>query len=144
MARDSELRTLDPRLQTLDSSVLIHLQDVSKIYGTGEGTVRAVDRVNLSVRTGELVLILGPSGAGKTTLLALIGGLLRPTSGTVRVAGTELYRLSSVALSRFRLQQIGVVFQFFQLPSALTARENVEILLRLGGDTPRRARPQAW
>jgi len=143
MARDSELRTLDPRLQTLDSPSFIHLQDVSKVYGTGEGTVRAVDRVNLSVRTGELVLVLGPSGAGKTTLLALIGGLLRPTSGTVRVAGTELYRLSSVALSRFRLQQIGFVFQFFQLLSALTARENVEVVLRLGGYTPRAARQQA-
>src|SRR3989442_11270431 len=106
MTRDSELRTLDSRLQTLDSSVLIHLQDVSKVYGTGEGTVRAVDRVNLSVRTGELVLVLGPSGAGKTTLLALIGGLLRPTSGTVRAGGTELYPPPAGGLSRFRLPQI--------------------------------------
>src|SRR5439155_7468303 len=125
------------------SSSLIQLQDVSKVYGTGEGAVRAVDRVILSIRTGELVLILGPSGAGKTTLLSLIGGLLQPTSGTVRVAGTELYRLPSAALSRFRLQQIGFVFQFFQLLSALTARENVEVVLRLDGYTPRAARQQA-
>src|SRR5437867_12458458 len=125
------------------SADLIVLQDVSKVYGTGEGAGRAVDRVSLRVRTGELVLILGPSGAGKTTLLSLIGGLLQPTSGTVRVAGTELYRLSSAALSRFRLQQIGFVFQFFQLLSALTARENVEVVLRLGGYTPRAARQQA-
>src|SRR5438093_5018511 len=111
MTRDSELRTLDSRLQTLDSSVLIHSQDVIKIYGAGEAAVRAVDRVNLSVRTGELVLILGPSGAGKTTLLSLIGGLLHPTSGTIAVARAELHTLSSSALSRFRLRQIGFVFQ---------------------------------
>src|SRR2546427_11401235 len=102
MARDSELRTLDSRLQTLDSPSFIHLQDASKVYGTGEGTVRAVDRVNLSVRTGELVLVLGPSGAGKTTLLALIGGPLRPTSGPGGGAGKGLYRLPSGAGSRCR------------------------------------------
>jgi putative ABC transport system ATP-binding protein len=95
------------------------------------------------VRGGELVLILGPSGAGKTTLLSLIGGLLRPTSGTVQVAGIAFDTLSPSALSRFRLQQIGFVFQFFQLLSALTARENVEIVLRLGGYSPRAARQRA-
>src|SRR5712692_10428806 len=130
-------------LSPQSSSVLIHLQEVSKIYGTGETAVRAVDRVSLSVQTGELVLILGPSGAGKTTLLALIGGLLHPTSGTIQVAGAELHTLSPSALSRFRLQQIGFVFQFFQLLSALTARENVEVVLRLGGSAPKAARQRA-
>ncbi|HEV8712256.1 MAG TPA: ABC transporter ATP-binding protein [Candidatus Binatia bacterium] len=125
------------------SADLIVLQDVSKIYGAGETAVRAVDQINLSVQTGELVLILGPSGAGKTTLLSLIGGLLRPTSGTVQVAGAELHTLSPSALSRFRLRQIGFVFQSFQLLSALTASENVEVVLRLGGLTPRVARQRA-
>ena len=125
------------------SADLIVLQDVSKIYGAGEAAVRAVDRVNLSVRAGELVLILGPSGAGKTTLLSLIGGLLHPTSGTIAVAGAELPTLSSSALSRFRLRQIGFVFQSFQLLSALTAGENVQVVLRLGGFTPRAARQRA-
>ncbi len=125
------------------SANLIHLRDVSKIYGAGETAVRAVDRVNLSVRGGELVLILGPSGAGKTTLLSLIGGLLHSTSGTIQVAGAELHTLSPSALSRFRLRQIGFVFQFFQLLSALTARENVEVVLRLGGYTPKAGRRRA-
>jgi len=135
MTPDSELRT--------PNSKLICLRDVSKIYGRGASAVRAVDRVTLNVRAGELALILGPSGAGKTTLLSLIGGLVQPTSGTVRVAGTELQRLSAGALSRFRLRQIGFVFQSFQLLSALTARENIEVVLRLGGYAPRPARQRA-
>ena len=134
--RRREAITQSSVLSPQHPSNLIVLQDVSKIYGAGETAVRAVDRVNLSVQTGELVLILGPSGAGKTTLLSLIGGLLRPTSGTIQVAGAELHTLSPSALSRFRLRQIGFVFQFFQLLSALTASENVEVVLRLGGFTP--------
>ncbi|HJY80497.1 MAG TPA: ABC transporter ATP-binding protein [Candidatus Binatia bacterium] len=125
------------------SSDLIVLQDVSKVYGMGEAAVRAVDRVSFSVQTRELVLILGPSGAGKTTLLSLIGGLLHPTSGTIQVAGAELHTLSPSALSRFRLRQVGFVFQFFQLLSALTTSENVEVVLRLGGFAARTARQRA-
>jgi putative ABC transport system ATP-binding protein len=143
MTHDPRLRTPNSELRTWDSSLLIHLTEVSKIYGTGETAVRAVDRVNLSVQAGELVLILGPSGAGKTTLLSLIGGLLHPTSGTINVAGTALHALSPAALSRFRLRQIGFVFQFFQLLEALTARENVEVVLRLGGYARPAARRRA-
>lgn len=130
-------------LPTPAPAALIHLRDVSKIYGTGATAVHAIDRVNLTVQAGEFVLILGPSGAGKTTLLSLIGGLLHPTSGTICVAGTELQKLSLRELSRFRLRQVGFVFQFFQLLSALTARENVELVLRLGGVTARAARQRA-
>jgi putative ABC transport system ATP-binding protein len=125
------------------ASSLIEVQDVSKIYGSGQSAVRAVDGVNLGVRRGELVLLLGPSGAGKTTLLSLIGGLLHPTRGTVRIAGVELYQLSPAALSRFRLRRIGFVFQFFQLLSALTASENVEVVMQLGGHRPQVARQRA-
>jgi putative ABC transport system ATP-binding protein len=125
------------------ASSLIALRDVSKVYGSGGAAVRAVDRVNLSVCTGELVLLLGPSGAGKTTLLSLIGGLLHPTSGAIHVAGAELHTLSPLALSRFRLRRIGFVFQFFQLLSALTASENVEVVLRLGGLARKAARQRA-
>ncbi len=135
--------TPDANPQPPDASPLLVLEEVSKIYGQGATSVRAVDRVNLSVWAGELVLILGPSGAGKTTLLSLIGGLLRPTSGTVRVAGAALHRLPPAALSRFRLRQVGFVFQFFQLLPALTAQENVEVVLRLGGYSPRLARREA-
>ncbi|MBM4255719.1 MAG: ABC transporter ATP-binding protein [Deltaproteobacteria bacterium] len=122
---------------------VVCLHEVCKIYGTGETAVRAVDSVNLRVPGGELVLILGPSGAGKTTLLSLIGGLLQPTSGVVRVAGCDLGQLSSTALADLRLRQIGFVFQFFQLFAALTARENVEVPLRLAGSGAREAREQA-
>jgi putative ABC transport system ATP-binding protein len=125
------------------ASSLIILQNVSKVYGTGDSAVRAVQRVTLEIQAGELVLILGPSGAGKTTLLSLIGGLLHPTSGTIHVAGTALHTLSSAARSQFRLRQVGFVFQFFQLLEALTARENVEVVLRLGGYARRAARQRA-
>jgi len=135
--------TPDRECQTQAPADLIHLQEVTKIYGRGETTVRAVDCVNLRVQPGELVLILGPSGAGKTTLLSLIGGLLQPTSGTISIANTELTMLSSTALSRFRLRQVGFVFQFFQLITALTASENVEVTLRLGGYTAKEARQRA-
>jgi putative ABC transport system ATP-binding protein len=119
------------------------LQDVSKVYGQGDAAVRAVDQVNLVINAGELILFLGPSGAGKTTLLSLIGGLLQPTSGAVVVAGTDICRLTPTALAQFRLRQIGFLFQFFQLFSALTARENVEIPLRLAGYSAPTARREA-
>ena len=122
---------------------VIHLQNVTKIYGYGETAVPAVNGISLSVPVGELVLILGPSGAGKTTLLSLIGGLLQPTRGVIRVAGSDLGQLSSTALADFRLRQIGFVFQFFQLFSALTARENIEMPLRLAGHVAQEARHQA-
>jgi putative ABC transport system ATP-binding protein len=124
-------------------SSLIRLQAVRKIYGSGEAAVRAVDSVDLTIHAGEFVLLLGPSGSGKTTLLSLIGGLLQPTSGAVYVAGTEVSRLLPKALAAFRLRQIGFIFQFFQLMSALTACENVELVLRLSGQTPHRARQEA-
>ena len=135
--------TLDLDYKAQASVNLIHLQEITKIYGQGETAVRAVDCVNLRVQPGELVLILGPSGAGKTTLLSLIGGLLQPTSGTISVANTELTVLSSAALSRFRLRKVGFVFQFFQLIAALTASENIEVTLRLGGYAAKAARQRA-
>ena len=124
-------------------STLIALQNVSKVYGQSDAAVHAVDRVTLSINAGELVLFLGPSGAGKTTLLSLIGGLLRPTSGALFVADADLRMLSPKVLARFRLRQVGFVFQFFQLFSALTAQENVETVLRLDGRSPQTAKHEA-
>lgn len=137
---DERSQVLNPKPQ---ASYVVALHEVCKVYGTGENAVRAVDGVNLRIQQGELTLILGPSGAGKTTLLSLIGGLLQPTDGEIRVAGTELNRLTPKALAEFRLYQIGFVFQFFQLFSALTARENVEVPLRLAGVATMEARRQA-
>jgi len=135
--------TRNSELQTPNATPLVQLDDVTKIYGHGETAVCAVDHVTFRAYPGELVLLLGPSGSGKTTLLSLIGGLLHPTSGSIHVAGTELTTLSLSASSRFRLRQIGFVFQFFQLLAALTARDNVEIVLRLGGWTAPQARQRA-
>lgn len=125
------------------TSNLIVLQDVRKSYDSGEASVHAVNQVNLNVQAGEFVLLLGPSGAGKTTLLSLIGGLVQPTSGAIVVAGTDVGSLTPKALAQFRLRQIGFVFQFFQLFAALTARENVEVPLRLGGYPPQTAQRTA-
>ncbi|MBI3249721.1 MAG: ABC transporter ATP-binding protein [Deltaproteobacteria bacterium] len=122
---------------------MIDLQEVSKTYGSGHTAVQAVDHVSLTIQPQEFVLLLGPSGAGKTTLLSLIGGLLQPTGGTVQVAGVNLNTLDSRQLAQFRLHRVGFVFQFFQLMSALTARENVELVLRLAGHSRRTARYEA-
>ncbi len=124
-------------------SAFVELEQVSKVYGTGKAAVRAVDRVSLRIEKGELVLLLGPSGAGKTTLLSLIGGLLRPTEGRVWVGGVDLSTLSRSELARLRLWQMGFIFQSFQLLSALTARENVEVVLRLAGWSSGKARRRA-
>lgn len=99
--------------------------NLTKIYGSGNTAVRAVDDVSLEVRESELVLIMGPSGSGKTTLLSMLGGLLRPTSGRIVIDGTEITALSEARLPEIRARQIGFIFQAFNLLSSLTAEENV-------------------
>ncbi len=111
------------------------VRDVSKVFGSGDASVRAVDRVSFRVEEGELVVIIGPSGCGKTTLLSMLGCLLRPTAGEISILGQEVTALSERRRARFRLRHIGFVFQSFNLISALTATENVEIALNLAGMT---------
>jgi putative ABC transport system ATP-binding protein len=105
-------------------SPAIELQDVHKRYGT-ISPVDALRNVNLTIDDGELVSIIGPSGSGKTTLLHVMGALLRPTSGTVRIAGTATSSLSDRALSALRAHQLGFVFQDYVLIEGATALENV-------------------
>ncbi len=112
---------------------MIDLAQVSKSYDTGGATVHALDRVDLHIGPREFVAITGPSGSGKSTLLHLMGGLDRPTSGEVHVAGVPLHRAGETDLTRFRREVIGVVFQFFNLLPAMTARENVALPLLLQG-----------
>jgi putative ABC transport system ATP-binding protein len=111
----------------------IELEEVYKVYTLGETTTTALNRIDLEIERGELVIIFGPSGAGKTTLLNMIGGLDIPTSGMVTVGEISVSTLSAKWLTIYRKKKVGVVFQFFNLISRLTALENVEYALELVG-----------
>jgi len=110
---------------------LVALNEVSKLYRRGRQSVSVLEKFNLEIAERDFLAIMGPSGSGKTTLLNLIGGLDRPTSGTVSVAGEQLGRLSAGALARWRSRHIGFIFQFYNLLPALSAERNVEIPLLL-------------
>ena len=122
---------------------LVALRGLSRSFGEGRVRVDAVRSVDLEIRAGEIVLIMGPSGSGKTTLLSMLGGLLRPTGGELHVAGADVAHLSQRALSRFRARTLGFIFQDFNLVSALSARENVEVALNIAGTDGRRAHERA-
>jgi putative ABC transport system ATP-binding protein len=111
----------------------LELHNLSKIYGSGNTEVRAVDHVDLLVKPGEIVLIMGPSGSGKTTLLSMAGLLLHPTSGDIWINGTQATQLSERQLPGLRLKSIGFVFQAYNLIASLTARENVELVMNMAG-----------
>lgn len=104
---------------------MITLEDVSKIYRTAHGEVRALDGLSLQIEAGEFVAVRGPSGSGKSTLLALVGGLARPTAGRVEVAGSDISAMSSAQRARFRAERIGFVFQMFHLLPYLSVLDNV-------------------
>lgn len=112
---------------------LIEVRNISKQYGQGDNAVVAVDAVSLALDPGEVLLIMGPSGSGKTTLLSMMGCILTPTSGEVRIDGQDVGGLGEEALPDLRRKHIGFVFQAFNLFPSLTARENVELVLRLKG-----------
>ncbi|HXX52438.1 MAG TPA: ABC transporter ATP-binding protein [Xanthobacteraceae bacterium] len=113
--------------------------DVVKFLGTGAGRVEALKGVNLSLSGGELVLLMGPSGSGKTTLLSVLGCILSPTEGSVRVRGHDATGLPPEALSRLRRDHIGFVFQSYHLFPALTAIDNVWLALDVRRERSRRA-----
>jgi len=108
-------------------SQVVRLDNVTKEYPAGDKTYKAVNGISLYIDEGEFVLILGPSGSGKTTLLNLISALIRPSAGNIFVGGKEISALSDREATAFRGQNIGLVFQFFNLFPSLTAAENVEI-----------------
>src|SRR5271165_1088088 len=112
---------------------------LTRRYGEGGTAVDALRGVDVDVRAGELVAVMGPSGSGKSTLMHLLAGLDRPTSGTVAIAGTELSALGDAALTRLRREHIGFIFQFFNLLPMLDAEENVVLPLSIAGERPDKA-----
>jgi putative ABC transport system ATP-binding protein len=119
----------------------IRLDDVTKLYDNGGRA--ALDSVRLEVAAGESVAVMGPSGSGKSTLLNLVAGLDRPTRGTVTVAGQRIDRLSETGVARFRRQQVGMIFQFFNLLDDLTVADNVLLPAQLAGIPRAQARGRA-
>ena len=122
-----------------ERSAMVHLDDVVRVFGRGDGQVRALDGVTLSMAQGTFTAIMGPSGSGKSTLLQLAAGLDRPTQGSVRLGELELNGLNERALARLRRERIGFVFQSFNLLGALTAEQNVALPSRLAGKRLRRS-----
>jgi putative ABC transport system ATP-binding protein len=121
----------------------IEVKNLVKTYGAGETAVHALKRVDLEVCESELLLLLGASGSGKTTLISIIGGILSATAGSCRIRGTEIVGLAQNKLPQIRLENIGFIFQGFNLFPALSARENVEIALDLKGVRGKAARKKS-
>jgi putative ABC transport system ATP-binding protein len=111
--------------------MFIEAKELSKFYGRGENKVIALDRVNLQIKSGKFISIMGPSGSGKSTLLHLISGLDTPSSGTVTFDGKDIYKTKDKELSAFRRRKLGFVFQQFNLLPVLTAKENIIMPLLL-------------
>jgi putative ABC transport system ATP-binding protein len=126
-----------------NSETVLSARGLHKDYGVGGSLVGAVTGVDLDVAQGESVAIIGPSGCGKSTLLYLLGGLERPTAGTLQLAGERLEQMPEAGLARLRRHALGFVFQAFHLVDELTALENVELPALLSGATPAAARARA-
>jgi len=122
---------------------LLTADNISKIFGSGHAQVRAVDHVSLEVAPGELILIMGPSGSGKTTLLSMLGGLLRPSAGSISIDGSDITAMNESALPDVRARKIGFVFQAFNLLEALTVKENILFPTQLIADRISAARIRA-
>lgn len=112
----------------------VKLKDITKVYHMGEVEIRAADNINFSIKKGEFVVIVGPSGAGKTTVLNILGGMDTETGGTLTVDGKDITAYDSRQLTGYRRDDIGFVFQFYNLIPNLTALENVELALQICKD----------
>jgi putative ABC transport system ATP-binding protein len=122
---------------------VVETENLTRIYGSGEVQVTALDHVSLHVDPGEFVAVMGPSGCGKSTLLHLVGGLDRPTEGLVKIDGQDLSGLNDDELTDLRRQRIGFIFQFFNLIPTLSALDNTALPLVLGGTKPAEAQARA-
>ena len=122
--------------QEAPASSIVRLQGVSKIYGSGDAQVRALDDVSVGFGAGEFTAIMGPSGSGKSTMMHILAGLDAPTSGHVFVEDTDITALKDTALTKLRRDRIGFVFQSFNLVPTLDARANILLPMRLAGKAP--------
>jgi putative ABC transport system ATP-binding protein len=113
------------------NGTLVRVTDVHKVYRRGNERIDVLEGINLEIPQGDFLALMGPSGSGKSTLLNLIGGLDRPTSGAVEVAGKPIHRLSDGQLAEWRARHVGFIFQFYNLLPVLTAERNVELPLLL-------------
>lgn len=114
--------------------IVFQARNLGKTYAMGEVEVQALQAVDLEIRRGEFIVLLGPSGSGKSTLLNILGGLDRPSSGSARFADHELAGASDAELTRYRREHVGFVFQFYNLIPSLTVRENVELVTDIAHD----------
>ena len=125
-----------PAAAQAPASSIVRLQGVSKIYGSGDAQVRALDDVSVGFGAGEFTAIMGPSGSGKSTMMHILAGLDAPTAGHVFVEDTDITALKDTALTKLRRDRIGFVFQSFNLVPTLDARSNILLPMRLAGKTP--------
>ncbi len=112
---------------------LLRVQNLCKVYGSGENEVHALDNVSFSVKKGEFVAIIGPSGSGKSTLLHILGGVDRPTSGNVYVNDCDVYAQNNDQLAIFRRRQVGLIYQFYNLIPVLNVKENITLPVLMDG-----------
>ena len=119
---------------------LLKAEHLSKVYGTGENEVRALDDVSFLIQPGEFVAIIGPSGSGKSTLLHILGGVDRPTSGHVYLDGKDVYSQNEEQLAIFRRREVGLIYQFYNLIPVLNVEENLTLPVLMDGRQVNRER----
>jgi putative ABC transport system ATP-binding protein len=128
----------------LSAGVVFTARGLTKVYRMGEAEVHALRGVDLEVRAGEFIVLLGPSGSGKSTLLNILGGLDTPSAGRLSFLDQEMTRADEARLTRFRRENVGFVFQFYNLIPSLTARENVALVTDIAADPMPAAEALAW
>ncbi|MFI7063203.1 ABC transporter ATP-binding protein [Kribbella sp. NPDC050124] len=127
---------LEGTTDVVETQGVVEAQGIVRVYGEGETAVHALHGVDVSIEPGQLTAVMGPSGSGKSTLMHILAGLDRPTSGSVRIDGTEITTLGDDALTKLRRKHIGFIFQFFNLLPMLSARDNVLLPLTIAGEKP--------